>query len=180
MICQNSLEGNPIWMPEFRSFLSECAFLGFSSGNSTVWSQGKLRYNDPSAVVDEVVYREIRRVYGHQASPDWADEALGAIDAALPDPMFIFGCLDDASTVISSSPAPFRLPQSPCPEDLAKCLFAARALYQCREELVFPIELDMDEAYRDLQQAAHLCAMIGGEKALLTAMVWAGDERSFA
>ncbi len=179
MIDQNSLQGNPVWLPSFKSFLSECAFFAFSSGNSTIWSGGRMVFNDPAAIPDEEHFREIRRIYGDAALPSWAEQIISAVDAALPSADIILAALDEHSTVVSSSPAPFRIPQTPCPDELAKCLFAARALAAVRSDLVFPLEMEEEEVVDELHQAAHLCAMIGGDRTIVTAMVWADDERNY-
>lgn len=179
MIRQNSFEGKPAWLPTFKSFLSECAFLSFSSGNSTIWSDGKMVFNDPSATPDPEHFREIRRIYGTAALPTWAEEIIATVDAALPSSSIMLDALDECSLVISSSPAPFRIPQTPSPDELAKCLFAARALSAVRSELVYPLGMEEEEVVEELHQAAHLCAMIGGDRAVVTAMVWADDERNY-
>ncbi|TLX16975.1 hypothetical protein [Rhizobium sp. MHM7A] len=179
MIDQNSLQGNPVWLPSFKSFVSECAFFAFSSGNSTIWSGGRMVFNNPEAIPDPEHFREIRRIYGDTALPSWAEQIIAAVDATLPSPEIILAALDDHSMVVSSSPAPFRIPQTPSSDELAKCLFAARALAAVRSELVFPLEMEEDEVVDELHQAAHLCAMIGGDRTVVTAMVWADDERNY-
>lgn len=179
MIDQNSLQGNPVWLPSFKSFVSECAFFAFSSGYSTIWSGGRMVFNNPEAISDPEHFREIRRIYGDTALPTWAEQIIAAVDAALPSPETILAALDGHSLVVSSSPAPFRIPQTPCPDELAKCLFAARALAAVRSELVFPLGMEEDEVVDELHQAAHLCAMIGGDRTVVTAMVWADDERNY-
>lgn len=179
MIDQNSFQGNPVWLPSFKSFVSECAFFAFSSGNSTIWSGGRMVFNNPAAIPDPEHFREIRRIYGDAALPAWAEQVIAAVDATLPSPEIILAALDEHSLVVSSSPAPFRIPQTPSSDELAKCLFASRALAAVCSELVFPLEMEEHEVVDELYQAAHLCAMIGGDRTVVTAMVWADDERNY-
>jgi hypothetical protein len=136
-------------------------------------------FNDPSAAPDPEHFREIRRIYGNSALPEWAEEIIAAVDSALPPPEVILAALDECSLVISSSPAPFRIPQTPSPDELAKCLFAARALSSVCGELIYPLGAEEAEVVDELHQAAHLCAMIGGDRTVVTAMVWADDERNY-
>lgn len=136
-------------------------------------------FNSPTAIPDPEHFREIRRIYGDTALPLWAEKIIAAVDAALPSPDIILAALDEHSLIVSSFPAPFRMPQTPCPDELAKCLLAARALAAVKHELIFPLGMEEDEVVEELHQAAHLCAMIGGDRTVVTAMVWADDERNY-
>lgn len=180
MMVQNFQDINPAWAPDFKSFASEICFFAFASGQNTFWSDGVMTYNNVAAIPDSVHYHEVRRIYGGNNAPEWADEAVNAIDQSLPDVETILRSMDDYSLVLSSTPAVFRLPQTPYRVELAKCIFAARILHKCRDFLVLPVEYDEAECLEDLRNASYLCSVLGGEWAIQLASSWAADSRSFA
>jgi hypothetical protein len=179
MIDQISLDDNTLWHPNYTSLLSEGAFLGFSSGDSTKWSGGRLIFNHPGIVEDAPFFKGISNCYDDSDQLAWVKKIIEIVDTLLPPKDRLIGAFDDFSLNVSAEPAVFRIPQIPSSDDIALCLAASRCLFSLHEEVVFPVSLSVEDALADLRYASELCVMIGGEKAVLTAMTWLQDERSY-
>jgi hypothetical protein len=179
MISQISLDGNTLWHPNYTSFLSEAAFLGFSSGGSTKWSNGRMIFNDPEAVEDAPYFKGISRYYEDQAALEWVRAVLDVVDQILPEDDVLLQAFDEFSLNVSAEPAAFRIPQIPSSDDVALCLVAARCLIRLKDDVVFPVSHSMKDAVADLRYASELCVIIGGEKSILTAMSWLQDDRTY-
>jgi hypothetical protein len=179
MINQISLDGNTLWHPNYTSILSEAAFLGFASGDSTKWADGRMIFNDPEIVEDPPYFKGISRYYEDQAALEWVRKVLQVVDQLLPSNDVLFRAFDDFSLNVSAEPAAFRIPQVPSSDDVALCLVAARCLMRLKDEVVFPVSHAPEEALADLRYASELCVIIGGEKSILTSMSWLQDDRTY-
>ncbi len=179
MISEISLDDNTLWHPNYTSLLSEAAFLGFCSGDSTKWADGRMIFNQPDPVEDAPYFKGIANVYEDRVFLDWVEEILQLLDGLLPARDALIKSFDAFSLNVSAEPAAFRIPQTPSVDDVALCLVASRCLLNLKDDVVFPVSVSVEQGAELLQYASELCVIIGGEKTIMTAISWLQDNGTY-
>lgn len=158
----------------FRTKLGEIIGETFSTDYDGVWKNGEI-CSDVSNENQPAFLHDFPETIPALAESDWISSLIRALDKSLPDLETLFNSLEmDSLTIRFYSPA-FRIPATPSTEAAAHCLFAARVLVACRDDIIPPALVTTDYVVDCLEMISHLAIMLGGEEAFLQAMSIAQD-----
>jgi len=172
-------DGSVPWKPFHRSPVAGLVWRTFAAGRSCGWSSGRIVHPAPEAE-DAPLQPEFRRWQGGFEVPDWICGLMDRLDSLVPPAEDLMAVLDPDSLTLVTEPAAFRMPSDPSAAEAGACVAAARILLSLRDELVVPVFVEPDEAFRRIGAASCMALMLGGESAFLWAAETLSDPATYA